>query len=346
VSKSESFSAEGFDGAVISVTEYRAGGPGRVAPAGHVPGGAAAIAPATVAASDLRPRRRPMHALLVATRPRQWVKNLLVIAAPGAAGVLVHDGVPGRVALAFAAFCLLSAGTYVINDVRDAHEDRRHPRKRHRPVAARELEPQAALAAGLSLMLAGLLCCLLVRPLLVAVGAGYLALTFSYTAVLRRIAVLDVAAIAGGFVLRAIAGGVAAPVVLSRWFLLVVTFGAVFVAAGKRHAELLRADQSRGTTRLALAAYSTARLRAALAASSALAVVAYCTWAFESLAVHGVAWRPLTILPFVACLARYAALLRVGAGEAPEELVLGDRWLQLFAAAWIVVFALSVNAGH
>jgi decaprenyl-phosphate phosphoribosyltransferase len=290
-----------------------------------------------------------LHALIVATRPRQWIKNLLVIAAPGAAGVLVYDGVPGRVALAFVAFCLLSAGTYVVNDVRDAHEDCRHPRKRHRPVAARELTPRAALAAGFALMLAGLACCMLVRPLLVAVGAGYLALTISYTTVWRRIAVLDIVAIAGGFVLRAIAGGVAAPVVLSLWFLLVVTFGAVFVAAGKRLSELLRADASGATgalARRALAAYSPARLRVVVAASSALALVAYCTWAFDHLARHGTPWRPLTILPFIACLARYAALLRTGAGEAPEELVLGDRWLQLFGLAWIVIFALSVNATH
>jgi decaprenyl-phosphate phosphoribosyltransferase len=289
-------------------------------------------------------RRRRLRSLAVLTRPSQWVKNALVVAAPAAAGVLVRDDVPIRVVLAFAAFCLLSAGTYVVNDVHDAGEDRRHPRKRHRPVAAGELEPRAALGAAAALMLAGLVLCLLVRPLLLAVGAGYLAVTLTYTVVWRRIAVADVAAIAAGFVLRAVAGGVAAPVALSRSFVLVVTFGAVFVAAGKRHAELARARSSGAAGRPVLRVYTARRLRQVLVASSALALAAYCVWAFDHHSAHGFPWRQLTIVPFAACLARYGVLLRRGAGEAPEELLLEDRFLQLLAFTWTLVFALSVHA--
>ncbi len=286
-------------------------------------------------------RARRLVRLLALTRPRQWVKNLLVVAAPAAAGVLVRDDVPWRVAGAFAAFCLLAAATYVVNDVRDAVEDRAHPRKRHRPVAAGEIEPRTALAAGAGLMLAGLGLCLLVRPLLLVVGAGYLAVTFSYTALWRRIAFVDVAAIAAGFVLRAVAGGVAAPVYLSRSFVVVVTFGAVFVAAGKRHAELARAGASgRGV----LGVYTAARLRQVLAVSATLAFAAYCVWALGHHPAGGFPWRQLTVLPFAASLARYGLLLRRGAGEAPEELLLEDRVLQLLGLAWTVAFALSVHA--
>ena len=286
-------------------------------------------------------RRHPLIRLIALTRPRQWVKNLLVIAAPAAAGVLVHDDVPWRVAGAFAAFCLLAAATYVVNDVCDAVEDRAHPRKRHRPVAAGEIRPRTALVAGAGLMLAGLGLCLLVRPLLLVVGAGYLAVTFSYTALWRRIAFVDVAAIAAGFVLRAVAGGVAAPVYLSRSFVLVVTFGAVFVAAGKRHAELARA----GTTgRGVLGVYTAARLRLVLGASATLAFAAYCIWAVGHHPAGGFPWRQLTVLPFAASLARYGLLLGRGAGEAPEELLLEDRMLQLLGLAWTVAFALSVHA--
>ena len=198
--------------------------------------------------SPLRAGRRTRAAAVIATmRPRQWIKNALVIAAAGAAGALGHDDTPGRVTVACAAFCLLASGIYAINDVRDAAEDRRHPRKRFRPVAARELEPRFAAALGLSMLLAGILLCAAIGPLLALVGAAYAALTLSYTLVWRHLIVFDIFAVAGGFVLRAVAGGVAAPVTLSRWFLLVVTASAVSVAAAKRYAELRRTDDGRAT---------------------------------------------------------------------------------------------------
>ncbi len=292
-----------------------------------------------------RMRRGQLHAALVTVRPRQWIKNALVIAAPGAAGALGRDDVPLRAGLACIAFCLLASGIYAINDVRDAPEDRRHPRKRHRPVAAGELSPQAALALGALAMLAGLALCAFVRPLLVVVGAGYLALTLSYTMLWRKILILDLVAIAGGFVLRAIAGGVAAPVRLSAAFLLVIMFAAVFVAAGKRRAELRRANRTQDGRRRVLELYSEARLRVILAGSAAAALVAYCFWALEIPAIGGLPWRPLTILPFAACVLRYGVLVRAGDGEAPEDLLLADRFLQIAGVLWLVVFALYVHAG-
>jgi 4-hydroxybenzoate polyprenyltransferase len=186
--------------------------------------------------------RGRLRAALVTIRPRQWIKNGLVVAAAGAAGALGHDDVAVRVGLACVAFCMLASGIYAINDMRDAEEDRLHPRKRYRPVAAGELDPRAATGFGLALMLSGLALCAAVRLPLAAVGAGYLALTLSYTLVWRHILILDLVAIAGGFVLRAVAGGVAAPVELSRWFVLVVTCAAVLVAAGKRQGELRRTE--------------------------------------------------------------------------------------------------------
>ncbi len=281
---------------------------------------------------------------MVLTRPNQWVKNLLVVTAPAAAGVLASDFVPLRVAAAFVAFCMLSAGAYAVNDVHDAREDRHHPRKRFRPVAAGEIEPRAALLAAAALMLGGLALCLAVRPLLLAVGAGYLAVTLTYTAVWRRIAFVDVSAIAAGFVLRAVAGGVAAPVALSRSFVLVVTFGAVLVAAGKRYAELTGARTPSTAGRHVLRVYTPRRLRQLLVASAALAFGAYCVWALRHSPAHEFPWRQLTIIPFAACLVRYGVQLRRGSGEAPETLLLEDRLLQLFALAWAVAFALSVHA--
>ena len=290
------------------------------------------------------PRRGPVRAAVATMRPKQWIKNALVVAAAGAAGALGRDDVPARVTLATAAFCLLASGIYAVNDVLDAPEDRRHPVKRHRPVAAGALDPLAATGLGLWLMLAGLTLCAVIAPLLALVGAAYVALTLSYTMLWRHVLVLDILAIAGGFVLRAVAGGVAAPVALSRWFLLVVVCGAVFVAAAKRYAELRRVSQDRLARRRVLNSYSPRLLELILTVSAAVALVAYCVWAFQLPAVSGIPWRPLTIAPFAACLLRYGALVRAGAGEAPEDLLLADRPLQLAGLAWLVLFALEVHA--
>ncbi len=288
-------------------------------------------------------RRDPLQAVVATVRPRQWVKNALVIAAAGAAGALGHDDVPIRVTLACLAFCLLASGIYAINDVHDAKEDRRHPRKRLRPVAAGELDPRAATSLGLALMLAGLAMCVEIRPALLVVGVAYVALTLSYTMIWRRIPVFDLLAVAGGFVLRAVAGGVAPPVRLSVWFVLVISAAAVFVAAGKRQSELARTEGRPGAGRRVLGSYSPAILRLILIGSAALALFAYCVWAFELPSVDGIPWRPMTIVPFAACLLRYHQLVLGGQAEAPEDVLLQDRWLQIAGAVWLFLFAVGVH---
>jgi decaprenyl-phosphate phosphoribosyltransferase len=210
-------------------------------------------------------------------------------------------------------------------------------------VAAGELDPRTAVALGITLMMVGLALCVAIRPLLGVVGAGYLALTLSYTAVWRYVPLLDLAAIAGGFVLRAVAGGVTAPVTLSRWFLLVVTCAAVCVATGKRHAELRRTTGDGGSRRRVLDFYDERRLWWLLVGAAAGALFAYCVWAFELPLAGGFPWRPLTILPFAACLVRYGSLIAAGEGEAPEELLLRDRPMLLLGLVWLVMFALSVH---
>lgn len=306
-------------------------------------GGADVGAPAQVV-TPVAPRRGPIAAHVALARPRQWVKNALVIGAPGAAGALGHDDVPVRVLIACIAFCLISAGIYALNDMRDRDEDRRHPRKRFRPVAAGEVSPTDATVFAATLLVAGLAMCTMVTPLLTAVALGYIALTVTYSWVWRNIVVLDLVALAGGFVLRAVAGGVAAPVSLSRWFVLVITFAAIYVAAGKRLAELLRAVAIGRTPRPVLRRYSAGGLRRILTFSGLAALFAYCVWAFDMPLTNGVPWRLLTVIPFTACLLRYGRLVRAGAGEAPEEIMFADRGIAVFGILWVVLFALSVNA--
>ena len=285
-----------------------------------------------------------VHSVVRTLRPKQWAKNVLVIAAAGAAGALGSDDVPVRVALACVAFCLLASGLYAINDVRDAAEDRLHPRKRYRPVAAGELDPQLATTMGIVLIAAGLFLCDAIRPLLALVAVGYVLLTLSYTLIWRHLLLFDIVAIAGGFVLRAVAGGVAAPVALSRWFLVVITCAAVSVAAGKRLGELMRSESIVAGTRRVLGLYTERRLRLIVILSTWTALLAYCIWAFELPTVNGVPWRPLTIVPVTLALTRYAIVAGGGGGEAPEDVILHDRTLLAAAAVWLALFALGVHA--
>lgn len=171
-----------------------------------------------------------------------------------------HPHVAAELAGAFACFCALSSATYLINDVHDRHEDARHPRRRERPIAAGEVSVRLALRTAAALALCGLGGAFAIRPLLGVTGAGYLALTAAYSLWLRRVAVADIAIVAAGFVLCALAGGAATGVPVSRWFVMVASFGALFLVAGKRSAEL--GDGEHDTvTRSTLTTYSKDYLR-------------------------------------------------------------------------------------
>lgn len=318
------------------------------APATAASAGQAIAAKAVTAelGAPAQPSRMPAtaRALVRACRPRQWVKNLLVLAAPGAAGILTHPDVPGKLLLTFLGFCALSSSTYIFNDLHDLAEDRAHPRRRTRPVASGELAPAWAVAAAIVLLAGGLGLELLVRPWLGAVGAAYVLLTGSYTLWWRRVAVADIAVVAGGFVLRALAGGVATEVAVSRWFLMVTSFGALFLVAGKRYAELSASagEQQPAQRRASLGEYSVDYLRLVMGMSATVAVTAYCLWAFQRSHHEHLTWYELTVIPFVLWLLRYALLLDRGDGEAPEETVLGDRFLLTMSAAWTALFVSGV----
>lgn len=272
------------------------------------------------------------------------MKNLLVVAAPGAAGVLTHPAVAARVAAAFACFCLLASCTYLLNDVRDREEDARHPRRRLRPIAARELSVRTAVILAVALGVAGLGAAFAVSLALGGVAAGYLLLTGSYSLWLRSIAVADIAAIAGCFVLRAMAGGAAAEVPVSRWFVMVTSFGALFLVSGKRYAEL-RNEGVASSTRASLKAYSEGYLRLVMILAASVATAAYCLWAFQGRGQDGIIWYEMTVLPFVLWLLRYGLLIDQGAGQAPEELVLGDTFLMAMSGIWVALFACAVYVG-
>jgi decaprenyl-phosphate phosphoribosyltransferase len=282
------------------------------------------------------------RALLVTARPRQWAKNLLVFGAPITGHALLQPGPLARATLTFVAFCLVSSGMYYVNDIVDRRMDRAHPRKRFRPIAAGQLGVRLALAVAVLLVVGGLTVAVWGGgPEVGAVVAVYVALTLAYTFVLRDIVLVDLAAVAGGFVLRAVAGGVAVDVPLSSWFLIVACFGALFIATGKRRAEHSGLGEARGDHRRTLAEYTEPYLRYVMSSASTVTIAAYCLWAFEGASGRSLA-SALSILPFVLGIYRYAMLLDAGSGDAPEDIVMRDRPLQLAGLLWVVLVILGV----
>jgi decaprenyl-phosphate phosphoribosyltransferase len=289
-------------------------------------------------------QRGTVRSLVVTARPRQWVKNLLVFAAPGTAGVLFQPWALGRTLIAFVAFCLASSGMYFLNDVQDRVRDREHPTKRLRPIAAGSLAPRSAWAAGAVLAVASVLTASVAGAALTAAVVAYLALCIAYTYWLKDIALLDVAAVAGTFVLRAAAGGLAVSVYLSSWFLLVACFGALFIVVGKRFAEYRALGDGRGSHRKTLAEYSEQTLRSMMTSSATVTITAYCLWAFEGQGSRN-ALAAMSIPPFVLALYRYGLLREAGSAAAPEELFLRDRFLQVAAIVWVLCAGTGVYLG-
>jgi len=279
--------------------------------------------------------------MLRALRPRQWVKNLLVVAAPLAAGSLDDADVAGRTALAFAAFCLVASAVYLVNDVIDADEDRRHPSKRRRPVAAGEIAPRTAIATAAVLLCAGLALGYGVALELGLTMTVYVAIQAAYSLGLKNQPVMDLAAVAAGFLLRAIAGGVASGIYLSPWFLLVAAFGSLFMVAGKRYSEIHAIGPHAGTRR-SLEYYSESYLRFVWGLAASVAVIAYSLWAFDQASEGGFAWEEISVAPFVLGMLRYAVDIDRGAAGAPEVIVFGDRVLQVLGVAWIAAVCLGI----
>ncbi len=277
--------------------------------------------------------------LLREARPKQWLKNVLLLAAPAAAGRLFEGGVLLPVVLGVVAFCLTASAVYFVNDLLDIEADREHPVKRYRPIAAGIVPTRVAVVAAALLAVAGVLCALAAQPRLLVVLLIYVVTTTSYSFALKHVAVVDLVLVAAGFLLRAIGGGVAAGVPLSPLFLLVAAFGSLFMVAGKRHGEFMEMGGDGALTRAALAEYSDAYLRYVWSIASAVTMLGYSLWAFQLSEgkAHPI-WYQLSVAPFVVALLRYAYLVEGGRGGEPEELVLSDRQLQLFGAAWLVLF--------
>ncbi|MEU1182181.1 decaprenyl-phosphate phosphoribosyltransferase [Streptomyces sp. NPDC005820] len=289
----------------------------------------------------------PLRGLLRTARPKQWVKNVLVVAAPAAAGRLLTAGTLTELALVFTLFTACAAAVYLINDARDAEADRAHPVKRHRPVAAGQVPVPLAYAVGGALaLLAPLLAARLTNPALALLLTAYLGMQLAYCVSLKHVLVVDLVVVTTGFLMRAAAGGLALGIPLSRWFLITTGFGALFMVSAKRYSEAVQMAGKAGATRALLTEYTTGYLRFVWQLAAGVAVLGYCLWALEE--GGGVPhtgllpWRQLSMVAFILAVLRYAVFADRGTAGEPEEVVLGDRALALIGLAWLAMYGLAV----
>lgn len=300
---------------------------------------------ATRPAESSEPARLPLPlALLKACRPKQWAKNVLVFVAPAAAGVLTQSLELRLTLQGFVAFCLVSSATYLLNDVLDVESDRRHPKKRLRPIASGAVPIPAAIATAVVLFIAGVALAAFTNWTLAGIVAGYAVLTTAYSLFLKQVAVLDLVILSAGFILRLLGGAYAAGVEVSEWFLLVSLFGSLFIAGAKRFAEKQELGDEAAALRPTLGAYSVEYLGFVRSVAAAAVMICYCQWAVESgdSGRYATPWVQLSIIPFVIAILRYALLVDHGEGSAPEEVLSSDRQMQLMGGLLVVCLFLAV----
>lgn len=295
---------------------------------------------------ELPKRRGPILALLVAMRPKQWTKNLLLFA--GLLFTLDQRHAPGdfqRVALGFVLFSLLSSVVYLVNDVLDRDSDRLHPKKRRRPIASGELSPRSAIIAAVVLGLGSLVACFALSRFFGLIAILYFALSVLYSFRLKHVVIMDVLVLAAGFVLRAMAGAVLIGVTISPWLILCTLMLALFLGLSKRRAELIATVQSgKPGTRRILEEYSAEMLDQMIVIVTSACLMSYTLYTVNSAAARQHHYLMLTI-PFVIYgIFRYLYLMhRRALGEAPDAVLLEDRPMLINLGLWGVTTALIVT---
>ena len=296
---------------------------------------------------------RVLRGVLSALRPRQWVKNGLVVVAPVAAADLTNRTVLTHTLYAFLAFSCTASGLYLLNDVRDKQSDLAHPAKRNRAIASGIVPVAVALILFVVLLVVG--------GLLAWVGGTdshalfyvlltYAVLTMAYSSGLKRQPVIEFAIVASGFFLRALGGAVASNLFVSNWFLAVTAFAALFLVIGKRSAELQELGERAATHRRVLSEYTLPFLQSSLTLVASVVVTTYCLWAFDvsstglSNVHHRVVLIRLTVVPVVLAILHILRLQERGEGGAPEDLVFSDRTLQALGLVWGVLFFFGIQA--
>ena len=284
--------------------------------------------------------------LIKAMRPKQWAKNVVVFAPLLFDVKLFNLQYSVKAFFGFVLLCLISGTVYLINDVVDVEKDRQHPKKRLRPIASGELGAGAATVAAIVLPLIGLPAGFILDPTFGALLAGYLTLQIAYSFVLKHLVILDVLAIAAGFVLRVAAG---VPLVraarFSPWLFVCMTFLALLFGFGKRRHELILLKENANSHRQSLDEYNIQLLDHSLSIVTASTLLAYALYTFSAVNLPANHSMMLTI-PFVLyAVFRYLYLIHVkGMGGAPEDIAFSDRPLQITIIMWALAVVVIMYA--
>jgi decaprenyl-phosphate phosphoribosyltransferase len=289
-----------------------------------------------------------VRSLFSSMRPGQWIKNCVIVVAPSAAGTLAHPSVLRQTVIAFFAFCAVSSGVYMLNDVRDRDADLRHPTKQFRAIASGRVSTGTAVSTALVLFAIGFLLALLIHHPgeLLIVLALYVTISLTYIYWIKNVAIIELGAVASGFFLRAYAGAGASHIPVSTWFLVVISFGALLLVVGKRLGELKSGHDA--STRQVLAEYSVKFLDSVLTMCATIVVAGYCLWAFDAsptgLSYNHDATLPvrLSVIPVVFAVLFIMRSAEAGHGGAPEELLLRNRTVQVLLATWVILMIFSV----
>ncbi len=304
--------------------------------------------PAPAASGVPAPRPLP-H--LRALRPEQWSKNLFVLAplvfALGDRRLAEHPGSPelARTLLGFVAFCLVASAVYLLNDALDVESDRRHPRKRLRPIAAGEVSVPAALALAVGCAALGLVAGWRAaggRSGVVLTLALYLGLNLAYSWRLKRVVLVDAFCVAAGFLMRVEVGGIAAGAPISQWLFLCTLFLSLFLALNKRRAELVLLGEDGALHRASLQQYSIGFVDQMVSVLAACTVVCYTMYTVgEDTAAKFGDNRLIASVPFVVFgIGRYMVLVQSGGGGDPTRVLLGgDLWFGVNALLWAATVA-------
>jgi 4-hydroxybenzoate polyprenyltransferase len=283
--------------------------------------------------------------LVIAMRPEQWTKNVLVFAALVFDAKLREQSHSIRTVMGFVVFCLVSGAVYLINDLTDIEKDQRHPRKRHRPLAAGRLPASVAQVAVLFLLLVCIPLSFFLAPLFGAIVSTYLVLQIGYSFVLKNIVIVDVLTIAAGFVLR-VAGGAALVQAerFSPWLYVCTVLLALFLGLSKRRGELILLREEANNHRASLEEYSLPLLDEMISVVTATTVLAYALYTFDPGNPHLPENNTMMLtIPFVLyCIFRYLYLThQKGETAPPDQVLLKDRPLLFAIGLWgVTVLAL------
>lgn len=297
-------------------------------------------------------------------RPRQWIKNTAVFAAITFSGNLFEWQVFQKVFFAFIVFCTLSSASYIFNDIFDIQKDRLHPFKRFRPLANKALSVNYALGVAFALIIFSFLLGILVNPAFLILGAIYLTVQFFYSTVLKPITVVDILAIALGYILRVYAGEVAGGVHISVWLLLTTISLSLFLAIGKRRSELTLVSQNKSVNisdvRKTLSHYSERLLDVYASIFATSTFVSYTLFTFLENprgfnlglsifipdflpAFFQRKWLMITIIPVVYGLMRYLQdIYEKHEGESPDRVLSSDKPLLAAVIAWIFLLIIII----